>query len=76
MGFEETQNANQYGAIDSMVFSDKIIQTQDEEKIVEFLNEVEKKGVKTFSVDSSTDAGLRVDALGGIVSLLRFPIES
>ena len=76
MGFEETKNANQYGAIDSMVFSDKIIQTEDEEKIVDFLNEVEKKGVKTFSVDSTTDAGLRVDALGGIVSLLRFSIES
>src|SRR3989337_2193859 len=28
MGFEETKNANQFGAIDSLVFSEKIIQTE------------------------------------------------
>jgi len=72
MGFEETKNANQFGAIDSLVFSEKIIQTEDEEKIIEFLNDAESKGVKAYSADSTTDVGLRVSALGGIVSLLRF----
>jgi len=76
MGFEETAKANQFGAIDSLVFSDKIIQTQEEQKVIEFLNEVESKGVKAYSVDSTTDIGLRVSGLGGIVSLLRFPIQS
>ncbi|MFB5645929.1 MAG: mRNA surveillance protein Pelota, partial [Nitrosopumilaceae archaeon] len=76
MGFEETQNANQFGAIESVVFSDKIIQTLDEDKIIEFLNEVEGKGSKVFSVDSTTDLGLRVSGLGGIISLLRFPINA
>ncbi len=75
MGFEETKKANQFGAIDSLVFSDKIIQTEDEEKIIEFLNDAEAKGVKAFSADSTTDVGLRVTGLGGIVSLLRFPVE-
>jgi protein pelota len=75
MGFDEIKKANQYGAIDSLVFSEKIIQTEDEEKIIEFLNNVETKGVKVYSVDSSTDVGLRVTGLGGIVSLLRFPVE-
>lgn len=76
MGFEETQKANQYGAIDSLVFSEKIIQTQDEEKVIEFLNEAEAKGVKVYALDSSTDIGLQVSGLGGIVSLLRFSVES
>jgi len=76
MGFEEAVKANQFGAIDSLVFSDKIIQTQEEQKVIEFLNEVESKGVKAYSVDSTTDVGLRVSGLGGIVSLLRFPIQS
>ncbi|MDH3611372.1 MAG: mRNA surveillance protein pelota [Nitrosopumilus sp.] len=76
MGFEETSKANEFGAVDSLVFSDKIIQTYDEKKIIEFLNDTESKGVKTYGVDSSTDIGLRVTGLGGIVSLLRFPIES
>ncbi|HSG73709.1 MAG TPA: mRNA surveillance protein pelota [Nitrosopumilaceae archaeon] len=75
MGFEEIKKANEFGAIDSLVFSDKIIQTEDEEKIIEFLNDAEAKGAKAFSVDSTTDMGLRVTGLGGIVSLLRFPIE-
>jgi len=75
MGFDETFNANQIGAVDSLVFSDKAIQ-EDEQKMIDFLNDVESKGVKIYSVDSSTDIGLRVTGLGGIVSLLRYAIES
>lgn len=76
MGFDETFNANQIGAVDSLVFSDKAIQEIDEQKIMDFLNDVESKGVKIYSVDSSTDIGLRVTGLGGMISLLRYPVES
>ena len=76
MGFQETKNANQFGAIESLVFSEKIIQTEDEQEIIEFLNDAESKGVKAYSADSTTDVGLRVTGLGGIVSLLRFPVEA
>ena len=76
MGFEETLKANQFGAIESLVFSDKVIQTFDEDKVIDFLNDVESKGSKVFSVDSTTDLGLRVSGLGGIISLLRFPINA
>jgi len=75
MGFDETYNANQMGAVESLVFSDKAIQ-DDEQKMIDFLNDIESKGVKIYSVDSSTDIGLRVSGLGGIVSLLRYVIES
>ncbi len=75
MGFEETKKASQYGAIDSLVFSDKIIQVEDEEEVIELLNEAESKGVKVFSVDSTTDVGMRVTGLGGILATLRFPIN-
>ena len=75
MGFDETFNANQMAAVESMVFSDKAIQ-DDEQKMIDFLNDMESKGVKMYSVDSSTDIGLRVTGLGGIVSLLRYSIES
>ena len=76
MGFNETKRANDFGAIDSLIFSEKIIQTEDEAKIIDFLNDAEGKGVKAYSADSSTDVGLRVTGLGGIVSLLRFPVEA
>ncbi|MDH3312654.1 MAG: mRNA surveillance protein Pelota [Nitrosopumilus sp.] len=76
MGFDETFNANQMGAIESLVFSDKAIQDNDEQKIMDFFNDAESKGVKIYSVDASTDIGLRVTGLGGIVSLLRYAIKS
>ncbi|MDP3779885.1 MAG: mRNA surveillance protein Pelota, partial [Nitrosopumilaceae archaeon] len=75
MGFDETLKSNQYGAIEYLVFSEKIIQTEDEEKVIELLNDIESKGAKVYGVDSTTDAGLRVSGLGGIVSLLRFALE-
>ena len=73
MGFDETFNANQIGAVESIVFSDKVIH-DNEQKMIDFLNDVEGKGVKIYSVDSSTDIGLRVTGLGGIVSLLRYAV--
>ena len=76
MGYEETKKANEFGAIDSLVFSDKIIQDIDEQIIMNFLNDAESKGVKTFGVDSTTDVGLRVSGLGGIIAILRFPIDA
>ncbi len=76
MGYKETNNANQMGTVESLVFSEKIIQDNDEQEIMDFLNDAENKGVKIYGVDSSTDIGLRVTGLGGIVSLLRYAIES
>ena len=75
MGIDETKKANEAGAIESLVFSEKAIQDSDEQEIVDFLNDVESKGGEIFSVDSTIDAGLRVSGLGGIISLLRFPLE-
>ena len=76
MGLEETKRANEYGAIDSLIFSEKAIQSNDEQEIMNFLNDVESKGGSVYSVDATTDAGLRVTGLGGIISILRFAVES
>ena len=75
MGLEETRKANEFGAIESLIFSEKVIQEHDEQEVIDFLNDVDSKGGKLFSVDSSTDVGLRVSGLGGIISLLRFPVD-
>jgi protein pelota len=74
MGFDDTFRANQAGAVQALVFSDKIFEQHDEDKIIEFLNEVEEKGVEVYAVDATTDVGLRISSLGGIVSILRFSI--
>jgi len=75
MGLEETRKANEYGAIDSLIFSEKAIQSHDEQEVINFLNDVESKGSKVYSVDATTDVGLRVTGLGGIISILRFSVE-
>ena len=76
MGLEETKKANEYGAIDSLIFSEKAIQSNDEQEIMNFLNDVDSKGGSVYSVDATTDAGLRVTGLGGIISILRFAVEA
>ncbi len=73
MGFEETTRANQTGAIKSLIFSDRAIQ-ENEDHLIDLLNSAESNGAETFAVDSSTDLGLRVTGLGGIVSLLRYAV--
>jgi len=75
MGLEETRKANEFAAIESLAFSEKVLQDSDEQEVIDFLNDVETKGGELFSVDGSTDAGLRVSGLGGIIALLRFPVD-
>ncbi|MDE1828993.1 MAG: pelota family protein [Thaumarchaeota archaeon] len=75
MGFDETVKANEAGAVQSLVFSDKIFENQDEDNVISFLNRAEGKGVDVYAVDSTTDVGLRISSLGGVVSLLRFAIS-
>jgi protein pelota len=75
LGMNEVSNAAALKAIEAVVFSDSIFKTADEEEIVKLLNLIESYGAKMFAVDSSTDIGLRVSSLGGIVALLRYAIR-
>lgn len=75
MGAREVEDAVKIKAVESIVFSDSIFRNSDESGIVKMLNAAESYGAKTYAVDSSTDIGLRVSSLGGIVALLRFAIR-
>jgi protein pelota len=75
MGMLEVSQAASMKAIEAVVFSDSIFKTADEEHVVKLLNSIESHGAKTFAVDSSTDIGLRVSSLGGIVALLRYAVR-
>jgi protein pelota len=75
LGVNEVSTAAAFKAIEAVVFSDSIFKTSDEEEIVKLLNVIESHGAKMFAVDSSTDIGLRVSSLGGIVALLRYAIR-
>lgn len=75
MGMPEVSQADAMKAVEAVVFSDSIFKTADEEQVVKLLNSIESHGAKTFAVDSSTDIGLRVSSLGGIVALLRYAVR-
>jgi protein pelota len=75
MGIQEISRAAEIKAIDTVVFSDSIFNTENEEQIIKLLNSIEIYGAKTYAVDSSTDIGLRISSLGGIVALLRYSIR-
>ncbi|MDA7960459.1 MAG: mRNA surveillance protein Pelota [Nitrosopumilus sp.] len=71
MGMDEASRAAVAGAVGSLVFSDRSVR-DDEQGLVDLLDEAERRGADTYAVDSSTDVGLRVSGLGGIVALLRY----
>jgi protein pelota len=75
MGMQEVSQAAAMKAIEAVVFSDYIFKTANEDEVVKMLNLIESYGAKTFAVDSSTDIGLRVSSLGGIVALLRYAVR-
>lgn len=75
MGAREVEDAVKIKAVEAIIFSDSIFKNSDEVATVKMLNAAESHGAKTYAVDSSTDIGLRVSSLGGIVALLRFAIR-
>jgi protein pelota len=75
MGMQEVSQAGAMKAVEAVVVSDSIFKTADEEQVVKLLNSVESYGAQTYAVDSSTDIGLRVSSLGGIVALLRYAVR-
>ena len=75
MGFREVGEAINFKSVESLVFSDSIFKDLKEEQIINMLNRAETYGANVYAVDSSTDIGLRVTALGGIVALLRYQLR-
>ncbi len=57
-----------------MVYSDKVFTEIEEENFIKLLNDIEYNNTKVFATDSTTDMGLRVSSLGGVIALLRYPI--
>lgn len=74
MGIKEIIYAQSLNAIEAMVYSDKVFTEIEEENFIKLLNDIEYNNTKVFATDSTTDMGLRVSSLGGVIALLRYPI--
>ena len=75
IGIQEVRNAASTKAISHLLVSDSIFKTAIEGDVINLLNAVESQGAKTYAVDSSTDIGMRISSLGGILALLRYAIR-
>ena len=75
IGINEVQHSASIKAISNLVLSDSIFRTAAESEVIRLLNLLEGQGAKVYAVDSSTDIGMRVSALGGVVALLRYAIR-
>src|SRR3972149_3443283 len=73
IGFSDALKAAISGSVESLLVSDRIFELGVEEgKVVNLLNQVESLRGKTFLVDTSTDIGIQVSKLGGVIGLLRY----
>jgi len=77
IGFDESRRASLAGATDSILVTNKIFETGlDEEELINLLNKVESLGGRAYLIDTSTDLGVQVSKLGGVIALLRYPVYS
>jgi len=77
IGLDEVARAAEAGAVEYLLVSDKAFAEEaKEEGIVQLLNKVESTRGQIYLLDASTEVGLQISALGGVVALLRFVLSS
>jgi protein pelota len=75
IGLDEVTKATDAGAVEYLLVSDQAFAEEaKEEMIVQLLNKVESTGGQIYLLDSSTEVGLQISTLGGLVALLRFEV--
>jgi protein pelota len=75
IGINEVRDAVNNKSIESLIYSNSILEKLNEVEFINLLNSTETIGGKIYGVDASTDIGLRVSSLGGVIGLLRFAIR-
>lgn len=76
-GKDAVNKAVLYGAVDKLLIADeklKNINIEEREKIDELLRQVEEMGGKVHVISTLHRAGERLQALGGLAALLRYPL--
>ena len=74
MGYAEVDAASRAGAVKSLAFSERLLHDAGEQAAVDLLNRVEEGGGAVYGADSTTDAGMQLAGLGGVVCTLRYAV--
>jgi protein pelota len=76
-GLGEVARAAEYGAIKRLLVADTVLRDasdQDRTAVENIMRAVEAKGGQVTVVSTEQEAGVKLQSLGGIAALLRFPI--
>jgi protein pelota len=76
-GANEVARAIEYGAVERLLVADIILREasdQDRTTIEGLMRNVESKGGQVTVISTEHEAGAKLQSLGGIAALLRFPI--
>ncbi|MFQ5975450.1 MAG: mRNA surveillance protein pelota [Candidatus Hydrothermarchaeales archaeon] len=72
-GIEEVKNAMKYGAIETLLLSDVFLRKY--ERVDDLIEGTKKKKGNVAIISTEHEAGERLEAIGSIAAILRFPIE-
>ncbi len=73
-GLKDVENANNLGAIETLIVSDKYFLKKNE-TVQKIMAESEKKNSNVHIINSKNEAGKKLESLGSIAALLRFKIS-
>lgn len=76
-GLEQVEKAAKMRAVEKFVLADSMLRGSSDEqrlRLEEIMREVERKGGVTIVISTEHEGGAKLVALGGVASLLRFPI--
>ena len=77
-GLPEVEQANALGAIEQVLLTDiQLREASDEDRLVleRLMRDVEKKRGRVVIISTEHEAGAKLNSLGGIAALLRFPLS-
>jgi protein pelota len=77
-GIDDVEECVRYNAVDKLVVSEEYLRTYDEElrrRITSILDEAYKRRAEIVIVPHSSDVGIEVEGLGGIIAILRYPLK-
>jgi protein pelota len=76
-GLEQVTKAGSFGAVETLLVADFTIRDASDEGrlgLEKLIQEVEAKGGRVVVVSVEHEAGHKLQALGGVAALLRFPV--
>jgi protein pelota len=77
-GLAEVERADTFGAVEKMLLTDvRLREASDEERetLESLMRGVEKKRGRVIIISTEHEAGIKLNSLGGVAALLRFPIN-